>query len=302
MERSTLFSLMAVFGISFVGFKLLAGQSGFLDLIHSACFIGLFYSGIFLALALLGSMFELFTEHKSDHTRLFCPQCGEEVFPEVGNLWSRCSSWKCDKCGTTGGRNETRRSAIEIPPNCWEVKRERISNEIEECRRKWDDEHNKPPPPTINQLIKSAEQGNKLDQYSLGEKLANGDGIPKNPPEALKWYRKSAEQGYSPAQNKTGLMYYLVFAEPAEAIKWFRRAANQGDANSQYMLGLLHTEGNHVDAPQNYIEAYKWFNLAAQRGDESAKWELNTIGKMMTSSQMIEALIQSKQFEPREEL
>ena len=35
----------------------------------------------------------------------------------------------------------------------------------------------------------------------------NGDGVPQNDAEAMKWYSKAAEQGLAAAQDKLGLMY-----------------------------------------------------------------------------------------------
>ncbi len=34
----------------------------------------------------------------------------------------------------------------------------------------------------------------------------------------------------------------------AEAVKWFRKAANQGDATAQYNLGLMYGKGSGVKA------------------------------------------------------
>jgi TPR repeat protein len=46
----------------------------------------------------------------------------------------------------------------------------------------------------------------------------------------------------------------------AEALKWFRKAANQGNAAAQFNLGLMYRMGQGV--PQNYVLAHMWFNLA----------------------------------------
>ena len=49
----------------------------------------------------------------------------------------------------------------------------------------------------------------------------------------------------------------------AEAVRWYRRAAEQGDADAQYNLGLKYLDGEGV--PQDYARAYGWLNLAASR-------------------------------------
>ena len=49
----------------------------------------------------------------------------------------------------------------------------------------------------------------------------------------------------------------------AEAVRWYRRAAKQGNASAQNNLGLMYEGGNGV--AQNFVQAHKWFNLAASR-------------------------------------
>jgi len=53
-----------------------------------------------------------------------------------------------------------------------------------------------------------------------------------------------------------------------EAVKWYRKAAEQGDAGAQYQLGIMYEIGRSV--PSDYVEAYKWFKLAADHGQEYA--------------------------------
>jgi TPR repeat protein len=44
--------------------------------------------------------------------------------------------------------------------------------------------------------------------------------------------------------------------DDAEAVKWYRKAAEQGDANAQYNLGQGYGDGQGV--PQDHAEAVKW--------------------------------------------
>jgi TPR repeat protein len=50
----------------------------------------------------------------------------------------------------------------------------------------------------------------------------------------------------------------------AEAVRWWKRAADQGDAGAQNSLGVAYFTGKGVS--QNYAEAYFWENLAAALG------------------------------------
>ena len=94
---------------------------------------------------------------------------------------------------------------------------------------------------------------------------ANGQGVPQDYAEAVKWYRKAAEQGDATAQSNLGVMYEKGQGVPqdyAEAVKWWRKAAaEQGNAFAQSNLGTMYANGRGV--PQNYVQAHVWFNLAA---------------------------------------
>ena len=67
----------------------------------------------------------------------------------------------------------------------------------------------------------------------------NGDGVEPDISEALKWCRKSAEQGVANAQHNLGVFYYngeVVNRDLKEAVKWFRKAADQGHETAQMLL------------------------------------------------------------------
>ena len=80
-------------------------------------------------------------------------------------------------------------------------------------------------------------------QYNLGLMYDNGEGVPQDYAEAVKWYRLAAEQGHAKAQYNLGLMYDNGEGVPqdyAEAVKWYRLAAEQGDAAAQTNLGCMY--------------------------------------------------------------
>ena len=70
-------------------------------------------------------------------------------------------------------------------------------------------------------------------------KYRDGTGVPQDDVEAVKWYRKAAEQGNA-GPDQPRLMYADgkgVPKDDAEAVKWYRKAAEQGDASAQSNLG-----------------------------------------------------------------
>ena len=69
-----------------------------------------------------------------------------------------------------------------------------------------------------------------------------GQGVPQDYKEAVKWYRLSAEQGVADAQYQLGFDVFQngqgVPQDYKEAIKWYRLSAEQGRcSNAQYILG-----------------------------------------------------------------
>jgi TPR repeat protein len=95
---------------------------------------------------------------------------------------------------------------------------------------------------------------------------ANGQGVPQDDAEAVRWLRLAAGQGNANAQDNLGNMYDYgrgVPEDAAEAVRWSRLAADQGHASAQGNLGYMYANGRGV--PQDYVQAHMWFNLAASR-------------------------------------
>jgi hypothetical protein len=175
-----------------------------------------------------------------------------------------------------------------------------------------------------------AENGDAIAQYSLGKLLENGAaGVPSDLVAAAKWYRRSAGQGITAAQNNLGLMYaqgrgvpqdvtraaelwraasekdhviaqfnlalaYFrgegVREDRPEALRWFRRAGDLGLANAQYALGQVIRMGLAGEADQ--AEALYWYELAAGQGHvkaETQAQELRAAGVRARTIQAAEA-------------
>ena len=75
--------------------------------------------------------------------------------------------------------------------------------------------------------------------------------------------------------------------DDAEAVRWFRLAADQGEAAAQYNLGVMYRDGDGV--PEDIVLAYMWFNLAAAQGNENAQDNKDIAEQRMTREQIAEA-------------
>lgn len=124
----------------------------------------------------------------------------------------------------------------------------------------------------LETLLPFAFHGIADAQYKVGviydyAQQAGGRGVAENPFEAVKWYRKAAEQGHARAQRNLGACYDAgrgVIADPVEAARWYRAAALQGDAFAEYSLGLMYYEGRGVE--KRLDRAYAWLARGLHHG------------------------------------
>ena len=127
-------------------------------------------------------------------------------------------------------------------------------------------------PEALRHFRKAADQEDARAQFNLGGIYSQGQGVPQDFKEAVKWYRKAAEQGYAGAQYFLGSMYNNGQGVPQdykEAVKWFRLAADQGLYFAQTILGLMYIQGQGVAA--NRVVAYALVNLSAATDPNSNK-------------------------------
>ena len=114
-----------------------------------------------------------------------------------------------------------------------------------------------------------------MAQYNLGVCYYKGDGVVKDYAEAVKLFRKAAEQNHAQAQCWLGFCYYKgdgVAKDEAEAVKWFRKAAEQNNADAQCYLGACYANGQGV--VKYYVEAVKWYRKAAEQNNAQAQCNL----------------------------
>lgn len=100
--------------------------------------------------------------------------------------------------------------------------------------RSDDARHHKPVTRTAR-LWRRAVHGDPSAQFALGLSHIQGNGVPCNHREGVKWLRRAARQGHSGAQLNLGVAFALG------------KGVRQGD-----------------------MQAYMWFSLAAEGGEERA--------------------------------
>jgi TPR repeat protein len=139
----------------------------------------------------------------------------------------------------------------------------------------------------VRWFLLAAGQGLANAQFKLGNMYEQGQGVPQDFKEAVTWYRLAAEQGLADAQSSLGLMYDKgkgVAQDYRQAAKWYTLAAKQGNGGAQNNLGVMYVKGHGV--VQDTVYAYMWWNIAASSGDKLASKNRDIIAEGMTPALM----------------
>lgn len=83
---------------------------------------------------------------------------------------------------------------------------------------------------------------------------------------------------------------------PVEAVKWFRLSAEQGNVVAQYYLGLSYQQGEGLSEDKQ--EAYFWFSQAAAQGDLGARGFLNKLETELTPKQLADVQNRAAEWRP----
>jgi len=172
-------------------------------------------------------------------------------------------------------------------------------------------------------VAESCRKGQAESQFNLGVIYGRGEeDVEKNLKEAVKWYRKAAEQDHVEAQNILEVAQKLRFEEAKvlaengnaeeqyclgalyangegvpeddkEGVKWLRIAAEQGHETAQFNLGVVYANGEGV--LEDDVTAYAWYNIAAANGHAPAKKNKDSIAKAITPEQITKAQELSKE-------
>jgi TPR repeat protein len=169
---------------------------------------------------------------------------------------------------------------VEIPENFYNknISFQNVDLSIDEIVRCMKEAHkNENSAECIKLECIAAELGNAEAQCWYGNSYNTGyGGLEKNYVEAVKWFLKSAEQGYDAAQYHLGNYYYEgkgVEQNYVEAVKWYLKSAEQEYARAQYMMGSCYSEGKGLE--KNDEKSTEWYIKAAEQGQT---WAQNALG------------------------
>ncbi|TGQ64974.1 MAG: peptidoglycan-binding protein [Mesorhizobium sp.] len=134
---------------------------------------------------------------------------------------------------------------------------------------------------------KSAELGFAPAEYRIGNFYEKGIGVARDIKKAKTWYQRAAEQGNASAMHNLAVLFAMAAdgaTDNESAAHWFQEAADLGVKDSQFNLGILAAKG--VGMKQNLEESYKWFALVAKTGDKDAAAKRDEIANAMRPEQL----------------
>lgn len=119
------------------------------------------------------------------------------------------------------------------------------------------------------QIETEAKKGCKYSQYAYANYFWLGlAGKKEDRAKAMKWYEKSAVQGFDAAINNLGICYYDgvgVEKNQAKGIELLKKAASMGSVSAMYNLGNLLKEEWELD------ESKQFYKMAADLGHKKAR-------------------------------
>lgn len=131
------------------------------------------------------------------------------------------------------------------------------------------------------ELIQKAKNGDKIAQFKLGYSYSRNN----NNEEAVKWFKKSAKQGYLNAQSYLASYYKWGVGVKKNIEKsnfWYKKAyksykkkALEGDVSSQVFIAACYQRGEGVK--KNTKKAIKWYKKAMKQGNIKATYRIGII-------------------------
>jgi TPR repeat protein len=86
-------------------------------------------------------------------------------------------------------------------------------------------------------------------QLALGQALAQGEGLERDPEKAVRWVTEAANQGMANAQYMLADMYAKgqgVTPNQDQSLDWYQKAANQDHLGAQVALEIRRSQGHEV--------------------------------------------------------
>ncbi|MBI1890220.1 MAG: sel1 repeat family protein [Burkholderiales bacterium] len=128
--------------------------------------------------------------------------------------------------------------------------------------------------PEMQDVLSKAQAGDVQAQVRIAGAYRSGKGAPRDPNEALKWYRSAAEQGDAESQTIIATSY-LSERKFEEAFPWYEKAAAQNQPFATHTLAYLYETGSGVEKDSK--KALDLYAKAAELGSPEAMFKLGVM-------------------------
>lgn len=119
---------------------------------------------------------------------------------------------------------------------------------------------------------------NASELFEKGMNALQGSNATRSKPNAIDYFRRSAELGFAPAQVVLAYFYdtgHAVTSDPREALEWYKKAAQQDDPLAQWLVGrMIYAD---LVPPRDLNEAQAWLEKSSSHGDPFAEYLLGRI-------------------------
>lgn len=142
----------------------------------------------------------------------------------------------------------------------------------------------------MKEFMPMATAGHHAAQYAVGMMFLQGQGVAKNPPEAVKWLTLAAEADVAAAEDQLGHLYLMgegVAQDIPQATKWLQMAADRGVPSSQARLSGMYFQG--VGVAQDKVKAYLYAGLAAMKHNEEGQAMVEYLQGQLTAAELSQA-------------
>jgi len=107
------------------------------------------------------------------------------------------------------------------------------------------------------------ELGDADAQFQVSGAYDTGKGAPRDKSDAIRWYRRAADQGHAEAQNSLGSIF-LQDKDFKQALYWYEKASAQGNAEAVNSLAFMYDLG--LGVPQDRKKGFDLYSRASDLG------------------------------------
>jgi len=134
---------------------------------------------------------------------------------------------------------------------------------------------------SLAETIKAADAGHDYSQYQLGARYLEGEGVPQNDKEAVKWLMKAAEQGHPESIYRLREMSLKGRGMPEDKtlaeklLNDLFLQAKTDNAHAQLRVALMYHNGDSLDVDME--KAVYWYDKAAAQDVAMAQFNRSMI-------------------------